>query len=239
MNVHAAVEPLAWESDFFGITSAKLIFDPAAAPLNAGALDAFEIVQAKVACDASAMLDALASLGFRLVEGEIDCSLMVSEPDYRPEADIAHSAGLLRVAGPVDSAAVCALAAKSLRISRFRAPWYRAGDSARFYALWAQKAITGDFDDLCLVKGTPAVIEGMVTLRRIAANEARIGLLAVEPAFAGQGIGRALIAGALAWCREHGVKRLRVATQTGNIAALRLYISCGANIDGTAYWLYR
>jgi dTDP-4-amino-4,6-dideoxy-D-galactose acyltransferase len=32
---------------------------------------------------------------------------------------------------------------------------------------------------------------------------------------------------------------LRVATQMGNTAALKRYIASGANIDATAYWLYR
>ncbi len=87
--------------------------------------------------------------------------------------------------------------------------------------------------------GPPDAVIGMVTLRDIFADEVRIGLLAVDPAFGGRGIGRLLFNAALAWCREHRKQRLRVATQTGNIAALRLYIACGATIDSAAYWLYR
>ncbi len=97
----------------------------------------------------------------------------------------------------------------------------------------------GRFDHRCLVAGPPGAIIGMVTLRDISDDEVRIGLLSVEPAFGGRGIGRLLFNSALAWCREHQKKRLRVATQTGNIAALRLYIACGATIDSAAYWLYR
>lgn len=44
---------------------------------------------------------------------------------------------------------------------------------------------------------------------------------------------------AIAECRQQGMQRLRVATQVGNIAALRLYQRQGAVIESTAYWLYR
>ncbi|WP_413721622.1 dTDP-4-amino-4,6-dideoxy-D-galactose acyltransferase [Sodalis sp. RH24] len=254
MSVHATIEPLEWESDFFTLTSGKLNFDPAAAPLTLSALDAFQVVQAKVAADSLALADALAVLGFRLVEGEIDCCLRVPKRDGGGDAqDVINGAttgaarnraqsgrsGALRMAGRDDMAAVGLLASAAFRLSRFREPWYRGADCRRFYAVWAQNAILGAFDDLCLVKGRPGAVEGMVTLRRLGTDEARIGLLAVDPALTGRGIGRILCAGALAWCRLQRISRLRVATQAGNIAALRLYIACGANVDSTAYWLYR
>ncbi|NDL64366.1 dTDP-4-amino-4,6-dideoxy-D-galactose acyltransferase [Acerihabitans arboris] len=264
MPLHATIEPLGWESDFFNVSSGKIIVNPAAAPLSGCALDAFQVVQAKVAADAMGQADALAELGFRLVEGEIDCSLRVPKRCGRGDGahgDLADSAqgdladravegsarlpggapyaGHLRIAGRGDNAAVSRLASSAFRLSRFREPWYREQDRRRFYAVWAQNAILGTFDDLCLVKGRPGAIEGMVTLRRLGADDARIGLLAVDPAFTRRGVGRVLFAGALAWCRLQGISRLRVATQAGNLAALRLYIACGATVDSTAYWLYR
>ncbi len=44
---------------------------------------------------------------------------------------------------------------------------------------------------------------------------------------------------ALHWAQLQQVVTLRVATQVGNTAALKRYIASGANIDATAYWLYR
>lgn len=265
MPLHASIESLDWESDFFNVPSGKIIVDPAAAPLSASALDAFQVVQAKVSADALGPVDALAALGFRLVEGEIECGLQISKRRGRgdgahggrmdsAQGDLtdsvvrgsvrlsgggANDADPLRIAGQGDIAAVSQLASSAFRLSRFREPWYRDHDRRRFYAVWAQNAILGNFDDLCLVKGRPGAIEGLVTLRHLDANEARIGLLAVDPALAGRGIGRALFTGAQAWCRRQGKSRLRVATQAGNLAALRLYIACGATVDSTAYWLYR
>ncbi len=38
---------------------------------------------------------------------------------------------------------------------------------------------------------------------------------------------------------SRGLSTLRVATQMGNTAALKRYILSGANVESTAYWLYR
>ncbi|QWA11533.1 dTDP-4-amino-4,6-dideoxy-D-galactose acyltransferase [Sodalis ligni] len=245
MPVHANIEPLRWESDFFGFASGKLVFDPAAPPVSSAGLDAFNIVQAKVAAQCPQQLDALAALNFRLVESEIDLSVNVAPPagpDIGKNAyseTVSHSSAKIRFAGAADIPALRAMASTAFTLSRFREPWYSGPDSSRFYALWAENAVLGRFDHRCLVAGPPEAVNGMVTLRDISAEEVRIGLLAVDPAFGGRGIGRLLFNAALDWCRDHHKKRLRVATQTGNIAALRLYIACGATIDSAAYWLYR
>ncbi|MNE80456.1 dTDP-fucosamine acetyltransferase [compost metagenome] len=41
------------------------------------------------------------------------------------------------------------------------------------------------------------------------------------------------------WAAARQLSTLRVATQMGNTAALKRYIASGANVDTTAYWLYR
>lgn len=51
--------------------------------------------------------------------------------------------------------------------------------------------------------------------------------LAVDPSTRRQGIGRALVADALAWMGARGVRRALVNTHVGNEAALCLYRSCG------------
>lgn len=92
----------------------------------------------------------------------------------------------------------------------------------------------GTFDHQCLVFRTPTgEIRGYVSLRELNATEARIGLLA------GRGAGAELMQAALCWAQAHGKTALRVATQMGNTAALKRYIHSGANVESTAYWLYR
>ncbi len=81
MPVHASIEPLGWESEFFQRQSAKLIFSDSAPPLNPAELAAFTLVQAKVPTHRLDLIDALSQLDFHLVEGEIDLSLVVGEKE--------------------------------------------------------------------------------------------------------------------------------------------------------------
>ena len=48
-----------------------------------------------------------------------------------------------------------------------------------------------------------------------------------------------LMQAALHWAQQQQLATLRVATQLGNTAALKRYILSGANVESTAYWLYR
>ena len=236
MHVHASIEPLNWESDFFQLKSAKLHFDDSAAPVSNADLDAYALVQAKIPAYRLEWADALSALGFRLGEGEVE--LAVNIATGRETVDTA-AAGV-RMAVPEDIPSLRAAAGDVFAASRFRAPWYERTDSGRFYAAWIEKAVLGTFDHQCLlVLGNQGQPEGFVSLRDIGGQEMRIGLLAAYPGASGRGIGSRLMATALAECRRQGMQRLRVATQVGNIAALRLYQRQGAVIESTAYWLYR
>ena len=75
MPARASIESLEWENRFFGVNSAILRFGDDAPPLTVDALANWSRVQAKVAADDTARLDALQALGFRLVEGEVDLAL--------------------------------------------------------------------------------------------------------------------------------------------------------------------
>lgn len=237
MRVHANIEPLAWESEFFALDSAKLSFSSSAPPLAEADMAAYALVQAKIPARQVALADGLADLGFRLVEGEVDFVLALAAG--RADAS-SRGAAAIRQATTADIPALRAAAAQVFGASRFRAPWYQPADSGRFYALWIEKAVLGTFDRQCLLalddRGRP---EGFVSLRDSGDGEARIGLLAAFPGASGRGIGSRLMAAAIAECRRQGAQRLRVATQLGNIAALKLYQRQGAEIESTAYWLYR
>jgi len=224
LTVRARVEPLDWESQFFGLQSAIVRFDDDAPELTADALAGRARVQAKIPAGRADWLDALQQLGFRLVEGEVDLSLVVP-----PDATVCAE-----VAGADDIPALRALAARDFALSRFRAPWYAPQDSGRFYAQWIENAVRGTFDHQCLLLRTPAGdIRGYVSLRQLGETDARIGLLA------GRGAGAELMQAALGWAQARQLKTLRVATQTGNTAALKRYIQSGANVESTAFWLYR
>ncbi|MGC6389293.1 dTDP-4-amino-4,6-dideoxy-D-galactose acyltransferase [Ewingella sp. S1.OA.A_B6] len=232
MNICGRLEPLDWESEFFSLSTAKLHVDPTAEVLTESTFTAYSRVQVKVNADDSQMLDALQNLGFRLVEGEIDFCIALDS--------LTSMSGTLHTATELDMAEVSTAASVAFRLSRFRAPWYQLQDSERFYTLWAQKAVLGTFDHVCLLdKGPSGETRGFVTIRQTVSGEARIGLLAVLPVWQGSGVGKTLMAAAQQWCAESGISRLHVATQTGNLAALNLYLASGGKISHAAYWLYR
>lgn len=222
MPARASIEPLEWENRFFGVNSAIVRFGDDAPLLTAEALAGWSRVQAKVAADDVARLDALQELGFRLVEGEVDLALAASggiDAERATEADIPR----LRE-----------LAAQVFAQSRFRAPWYAADASGRFYAQWIENAVLGTFDHQCLIfRASAGDIRAFVSLRQLNEQEARIGLLA------GRGAGAELMQAARRWAVLRGLTTLRVATQMGNTAALKRYILSGASVESTAYWLYR
>jgi len=220
----ARVEPLAWESQFFGLKSAIVRLDDSAAELTTGALSGWARVQAKIPAERSDWLDALQQLGFRLVEGEVDLALTV-KPGVSVAAEVATEA---------DIPALRDMAAQDFALSRFRAPWYPPQDSGRFYARWIENAVRGTFDHQCLLlRAESGDIRGYVSLRELNETDARIGLLA------GRGAGAELMQAALNWAQARGKKTVRVATQMGNTAALKRYIQSGANVESTAFWLYR
>ena len=224
MFARASIEPLEWENRFFGVNSAILRFGDDAPPLTVQALAGWSRVQAKVAADDAARLDALQALGFRLVEGEVDLALSPAASD-----DIGAEP-----ATEVDIPRLRELAALAFAQSRFRAPWYADDASGRFYAQWIENAVRGTFDHQCLVLRAPdGDIRAFVSLRQLSEREARIGLLA------GRGAGADLLQAAQRWAALRELTTLRVATQMGNTAALKRYILSGANVESTAYWLYR
>lgn len=232
MHICGRLEPLEWESEFFGLHTAKLHADLTAVPLTERAFAAYKRVQAKVSADDTQMLDALQTRGFQLVEGEIDLCMAVGSTSV--------SSGVVKKATVQDITEICAAAGAAFRFSRFRTPWYQPQDSERFYALWAEKAVLGTFDHLCLLaKGSSGETLGFVSLRQTMPGEARIGLLAVLPAWQGYGVGKQLMAAAKQWCFTRDISLLHVATQTGNLAALNLYLASGGKISHSAYWLYR
>ncbi|MBE3289605.1 dTDP-4-amino-4,6-dideoxy-D-galactose acyltransferase [Enterobacter cloacae complex sp. P31C] len=223
-ELHGVLESLEWESTFFARPSAIVRLCENAPALQEVDFSVWQRVQAKIPADRADLLDALQQRGFQLVEGEVDLSIALTW----------HDVSGAEIATEQDIPVLRQMAAQAFAQSRFRTPWYAPDDSGRFYAQWVENAVKGTFDHVCLVFRTAnGQIQGFVSLRKLNAREARIGLLA------GRGMGEKLMQAALHWAQQQQVETLRVATQVGNTAALKRYIASGANIDATAYWLYR
>ncbi|BBO60040.1 dTDP-4-amino-4,6-dideoxy-D-galactose acyltransferase [Mycoavidus sp. B2-EB] len=224
------LEPLAWESEFFARNCARLVFDNKGAPPAQIAFTDFDIVQSKIPANRLELVDQLTPLGFQFVEGEADFILPIDTLADKP---------LYRVASEQDIPAVRAIVKGLFSFSRFRMPWYTNQERDRFYEVWAENAVHGLFDDVSLVIEDKIGIHGFITLRKLAHDVARIGLLAVRHERAGCGSGKSLIQSAQHWCAGLNIKQLCVATQTSHLRAMNLYIASGAKLAGISYWLYK
>lgn len=92
--------------------------------------------------------------------------------------------------------------------------------------------------DLVLVaEGRPA-LTGLVIVSRSrrprSQHRARLWGMWVAPEARGRGVGGALLAGAVEWCREQGVEMVDLWVVTDHTGAIRVYERAGFRICGTA-----
>jgi ribosomal protein S18 acetylase RimI-like enzyme len=82
-------------------------------------------------------------------------------------------------------------------------------------------------------------VAGRILVRENWNRFAIIWDIAVDPPFRRQGVGRRLIEQAIGWARERGLPGVMLETQNINVAACRLYESCGLVLGGFDGCLYR
>jgi dTDP-4-amino-4,6-dideoxy-D-galactose acyltransferase len=223
------IKTLAWESEFFIKKIGEVVFENNWDEMLVGDLNRFDLVQAKVNTEQIDRLDKLFDLGFRLAQSEISFKYEVNKCDQNAN---------YRVASVEDISAVQEIAKDVFYYSRFRPPWFDEKDKAIFYSIWAEKAIRGIFDNVCLLVGEKDLLYGFVTLRDSNDGTARIGLLAQKTKEHVNHYGRKLVQAAISWCSDRQIVHLKVTTQLSNILAMRLYERTGAHVDSAAYWLY-
>lgn len=100
----------------------------------------------------------------------------------------------------------------------------------KFYIEWIKKiarnSSNGEKIFILERNKRPIAYIGAVTVGR----EKVIELIAVDLAWRGQGMGKKILSEFILHCRKEGFSRIRVVTQGRNIAAQRLYQSCGFQI---------
>ena len=95
------------------------------------------------------------------------------------------------------------------------------------YSHWLRASLSGELARVVLASHSPTGAEtGLLTLSE-QAGCASIGLLAVEAAARGQGIGQQLVEAARQQALAWGCTQLQVVTQRDNAPACQFYASCG------------
>jgi dTDP-4-amino-4,6-dideoxy-D-galactose acyltransferase len=109
----------------------------------------------------------------------------------------------------------------------------------KLYIEWITKSINKEISFTTLMARNGSDVLGITTLDD-EVNFANIGLVAVDEAYRGRGIGRDLIHSADTIAFKRGFKEIKVVTQLQNKGACRLYEKCGFRIASITnvyhYW---
>lgn len=94
------------------------------------------------------------------------------------------------------------------------------------YETWIQSSFEG-FAQHVLVGEDAGIVGGYISCHMNAERHGSIGLMAVDAAHQGKGLGGALVNSALAWFAQQEARQVTVVTQGGNVPAQRLYVRSG------------
>jgi len=225
---------LTWDSEFWGRPIGRVDDGPVTA-------DRLRAVEAWAADNDIACLFYLAhsddvssahvaeDAGFRCMDVRVDydCQTRLVEP--QPP---------VRSGGPEDVDPLRAIARKSHDITRFYAdPRFPEEQCDELYDLWLVNSFHGFADEVLVLDagGRPA---GYVTCHA-KGDTGSIGLIGVEAAERGRGLGKKLVLGAIDWSKRRGLARMTVATQGRNLAAQRTFEACGFRTASVGLWFHK
>jgi dTDP-4-amino-4,6-dideoxy-D-galactose acyltransferase len=109
--------------------------------------------------------------------------------------------------------------------------------AAELYAEWLRRSFRDPKGTVLAAMNSAGELCGYVACET--GEMGHIGLIGVAESSRGQGVGSALVRAALAWLSSVGVSRVRVATQSDNVAAVRLYLAHGFSLVETGVWFHR
>jgi len=225
---------LAWDTEFWGRPIGRV----ADGPLDADRLQAVDTWAAEHEVDCLFYLahtDDVPSThvaeagGFRCVDVRVDfdCKTRLVEP-----------APPVRPGQPEDVDPLRAIARKSHDITRFYAdPRFPDEHCDALYDYWLVNSFEG-YADAVLVLEVDGRAAGYVTCHA-AGDSGSIGLIGVEAAERGRGLGQTLVNGAIHWSKRRGLDRMTVASQGRNVAAQRAFEACGFRTTSVGLWFHK
>ena len=189
-------------------------------------------VDAKVGVNQLQRVHHLEQLGFRVV----DTNLQLSVGQISSLSGAALKA--CRWATPEDEAEVATIAAQSFTVSRFHLdPEIPNLVANQVKAAWARNFFAGQRGDWMVVAVVQGKVAGFLQLLQGQTSGLVIDLLAVDPNYRGQGLGRSMITYAAHHCWQ-SLRKIQVGTQVANIPALNLYGSLGFQVEQASYVLH-
>jgi dTDP-4-amino-4,6-dideoxy-D-galactose acyltransferase len=222
------VEALAWDSGFLGVPVSRIVAEGASQPELADAVARLRAAGVRLAylfADEPLAADDARALQARLVDRKVT---------YRMEADALPTRHPLPDVVPytadMPQADLEQLAIESGKYSRFHVdPDFPQDRFVALYTQWLRKSLSGEIADAVLVAAPDGRPRGLVTLAQ-SGPAGQIGLVAVDEACRGKGLGRQLVEAAKGWFAAQGASFADVVTQQDNVPACRLYETCGFRV---------
>ena len=209
---------LEFDSQWFGCRIGRFDGDPAEAD-QWGKDNSVACLYTLLPLSQISKVHEAAARGFRLVDVRVEfvarTGLLINSTRY---------------ANPDDREAIKEMAFRSFQKTRFHND--RLFDRDRVNAMYANWALTSEGETL--VVDADNARAGFVVV-----GETHLELIAVDPAYRGQGYGGMLARAALGHAHGRGRRELRVVTQGGNHAAQRTFQSSGFELVDTSLWLHK
>jgi dTDP-4-amino-4,6-dideoxy-D-galactose acyltransferase len=241
IDANQALAPAQWDSDFFGfavarITEPGLSIDELDTALAAARQSGCTLVYWNAPHAAAVPPELLRSYAGQRVDQKATYSRSLRgdrAPAVRPtdtRADADYSLSEHPPGAATDALVTLALAAGWR--SRFKVD-RRFPDALfeRMYRTWIDRSARREIADAVLTltdRGGATV--GMVTIS-VKGDTGQIGLIAIDAAHRGAGLGSRLMAAAHEWMLRRGLARAAVVTQLDNTGACRLYEREGYEVE--------
>jgi dTDP-4-amino-4,6-dideoxy-D-galactose acyltransferase len=235
---------LGWDSDFFGFGVARIT----AATVDTSALEAIlaalrkqGVVLAYWSTDPRDMVAQEAARHNRGWLADEKTTFVIGLEKLRDSVVLPTAEPVREYASSRVDAALYRLALQSGVHSRFFVdPRFPRSLFEKLYREWIRKSVTRVLAKSVLVAGSADQITGMVTVGE-KNGRGDIGLVAVDSASRGRGIGRSLVGAALGWFALHAYSTAQVVTQRANTQACQLYLRCGFAVESVEnffhFWL--
>ncbi len=232
---------LDWDSEFFGYRIARVTVNSldlaTMQNITAWCTDhAVDCLYFLADSDHTETVQVAEENSFHLVDIRISLVKCIS---VGPESDTNIADSVIRLSTNDDLPFLRAIAKKNYQDSRFyydpNIPTFRC---EAFYETWIEKSCHG-YADVVLVAAFQGKPVGYISCHVLERSQGKIGLVGVDGAIQGKGIGKSMIMTSLQWFAEHNISCIRVATQGRNTKAQQLYQSCGFRTQAVQLWYHK
>jgi len=233
---------LPWDSEFFGKRIARIAGDVTGQDemnqiLSWCRSEEVDCLYYLCPADKPGAVHLAENQGFHLVDIRAELSVLLA--GQTPAGDGAAAGHVIRRSTVEDLEALTALAEKAFSNTRFsNDPEFGAEAAARLYREWIRKNFESQAATV-LVSIHDSKLCGFISFEPVAGDAASIGLIAVDDAMRGRGVGRSLVDACKDHCRRAGHRELRVVTQASNTPALRLYEETGFRLSSIKLWYHK